>query len=70
MGIKYGTKTKFIKKDIMKEKSNDIKTLQVALYNCEKYWAEANETKYSITRKQSQKSRSRFFAIKKLKKAI
>lgn len=34
MGIKYGNKTKFIKKDIMKEKSNDIKTLQVALYNC------------------------------------
>jgi signal recognition particle subunit SRP68 len=33
MGIKYGTKTKFIKKDIIKEKQNDSKILQIALFN-------------------------------------
>jgi hypothetical protein len=70
MGCKLGNKTKFIKKDIIKEKSNDHKILQIALYNSEKYWAQSNETKYSSNRKTSQKSRARFYSIKKLKKAI
>jgi hypothetical protein len=70
MSIKYGNKTKFTKKDVLKEKPNDLKILQVLLFNSEKNWAFANETKFSQTRKASQKSRARFFAIKKLRKAL
>jgi signal recognition particle subunit SRP68 len=70
MGVKFGTRMKFVKKDIAKERPDDNKILQVLLFNAEKNWAYANETKYSITRKASQKSRARFFSIKKLKKAV
>lgn len=70
LGLKLGNKTKFIRKDLVKEKPNDSKTLQILLFNAEKNWAFANETKFSQTRKPSQKSRARFFSIKKLKKAL
>jgi hypothetical protein len=33
MSFKFGNKTKFIKKDIIKEKINDHKILQIALFN-------------------------------------
>ena len=65
-----GTKTKFIRKDIVKEKPNDSKTLQLILFNAEKNWAFANETKLSQSRKASQKARARFYSIKKLKRAL
>jgi signal recognition particle subunit SRP68 len=70
LGIKYGTKMKFIKKDITKEYAHDSKILQVLLFNAEKNWALANETKFSTARKPSQKSRARFFSIKKYAKAL
>lgn len=70
MNIKYGTKTKFIRKDVLKEKSHDPKVLQFLLFQAEKNWALANETKFSTMRKPSQKSRGRFYSIKKLTKAL
>lgn len=70
LGIKHGNKTKFIRKDYVKERPSDSKTLQLLLFNAEKNWAAANETKFSQLRKPSQKSRARFFSIKKLKKAL
>jgi len=70
MGVKFGTKMKFIRKDILKEKPDDSKILQVLLFNAEKNWAFANETKFSANRKASQKSRARFYSIKKLAKAV
>lgn len=33
MNYKLGTKTKFIKKDIIKDRHNDSKILQIALFN-------------------------------------
>ena len=65
-----GTKTKFIRKDVVKEKPNDSKTLQLILFNAEKNWAFANETKLSQSRKASQKARARFYSINKLKRAL
>lgn len=70
MGVKLGNKSKFIRRNIVKEKPNDSKILQIVLFNAEKNWASANETKFSQTRKPSQKSRARFCSIKKLKKAL
>jgi hypothetical protein len=70
MGYKYGTKTKFLRKDIVRDNPYDKRIMEVALFNSEKYWAEANETKYSPTRNAAHKSRARFVSIKKLKKAI
>jgi signal recognition particle subunit SRP68 len=70
LGLKLGNKTKFIRKDFVKEKPNESKTLQLLLFNAEKNWAFANETKFSQIRKPSQKSRARFFSAKKLKKAL
>jgi len=70
INYKYGTKNKFFKKDIIKDNVNDKKTLEIALWSSEKYWAEASETKYSPNRNPSHKSRARFVAIKKLKRAI
>lgn len=70
MGIKYGTKTKFVRRDILKEKPQDPKVLQFLLFQAEKNWALANETKFSAMRKASQKSRARFYSIKKLSKAL
>lgn len=70
MSIKHGNKTKFLRKDYLKERPNDSKTLQLLLFNAEKNWAAANETKFSQQRKASQKSRARFVSIKKLRKAL
>lgn len=70
LAIKHGNKTKFVRRDYLKERPNDSKTLQLLLFNAEKNWAAANETKFSQLRKPSQKSRARFFAIKKLRKAL
>jgi signal recognition particle subunit SRP68 len=42
LGIKHGNKTKFVRKDYVKEKPNDSKTLQLLLFNAEKNWASAN----------------------------
>lgn len=61
---------KFVKRDIAKEKPDDSKILQILLFNAEKNWAFASESKFSATRKASQKSRARFYAIKKLVKAV
>ncbi len=33
MGIKYGTKTKYIRKDILKDHTEDCKILQLVLFN-------------------------------------
>lgn len=33
MGIKYGTKMKYIRKDILKEHAEDSKILQLVLFN-------------------------------------
>ena len=65
-----GNKNKYLPKDVMKEKPDDSRTLQVLLFNAEKNWALANETKFSQARKASQKSRARFVSTKKLRRAI
>ncbi len=70
LGIKHGNKTKFVKRDYLKEKPHDSKTLQLLLFNAEKNWAAANETKFSQQRKPSQKSRARFVSVKKLRRAL
>lgn len=70
MQIKHGNKTKFIHKNYIKERPTDAKTLQLLLFNAERNWAAANETKFSQQRKASQKSRARFVSVKKLKKAL
>ena len=70
LGIKMGNKNKYLPKDVIKERPNDARTLQVLLFNAEKNWALSNETKFSQARKASQKSRARFVSIKKLKRAI
>ena len=65
-----GNKNKYLPKDVIKERPNDARTLQVLLFNAEKNWALSNETKFSQARRASQKSRARFVSIKKLKRAI
>jgi signal recognition particle subunit SRP68 len=70
LGIKHGSKTKFVKRDYLKERPTESKTLQVLLFNAEKNWAAANETKFSQQRKASQKSRARFVSVKKLRRAL
>ena len=45
MNYKYGGRAKFVKKDITNDKSTDQRILQIILYTCEKYWANANERK-------------------------
>lgn len=43
MNYKYGNKVKFDKKkNIVQDKINDSRILQVALFKVEKYWAWAN----------------------------
>jgi signal recognition particle subunit SRP68 len=42
LDYKYGSRTKFIKKDITHDKSEDKRILQIAMFSCEKYWAYAN----------------------------
>lgn len=42
MNYKYGNRTKFIKKDITQDHPNDKKTLYIAMFNAERYWAAAN----------------------------
>ncbi len=42
MQYKYGNRTKFIKKDVTVDKSDDKRVLQIALFSCERYWAYAN----------------------------
>lgn len=42
MQYKFGNRTKFNKKDIVNDKIEDKRILQVTLFNCEKYWASAN----------------------------
>lgn len=70
LGIKHGNKTKFVKRDYLKERPQDSKTLQLLLFNAEKNWAAANENKFSQQRKTSQKSRARFVSVKKLRRAL
>jgi len=70
MAVRLGTKNKFIHKDLLREKPNDARTLQLLLFNADKNWSIANETKFSQARKQSQKSRARFVSIKKLTRAV
>lgn len=70
LAIKHGNKTKFVRRDYLRERPEDSKTLQLLLFSAEKNWAAANETKFSQQRKPSQKSRARFFAVKKLRKAV
>ena len=52
INFKYGNRTKFNKKDVVEEKSNDKRSLQIALFNAEKYWAYASEQKFVQTIKQ------------------
>ena len=54
---------------MIKDKHNDQRLLQTVLFHAEKYWAWANEAKFSQSHKPSQKSRIRFFSAKKLRKA-
>lgn len=42
MQYKYGNRTKFIKKDVTVDKTDDKRVLQIALFNSERYWAYAN----------------------------
>ena len=34
MNFKYGTKSKYIKRDILEERPNDCKIIQIALFQC------------------------------------
>lgn len=69
MEYKYGNRTKFIKKDITIDKSEDKRVLQIALFNSQKYWAFANECKFNQTMKKANKLRAKFMAVKKFKRA-
>lgn len=52
MNYKYGNRTRFNKKDITVDKANDKRTLQIALFSTEKYWANASELKFAQSIKQ------------------
>lgn len=52
MNYKYGNRTRFNKKDITADKANDKRTLQIALFSAEKYWANASELKFAQSIKQ------------------
>lgn len=47
MDYKYGSRTKFVKKDITADRPDDKRILQIAMFSCEKYWAYANECKFN-----------------------
>ena len=39
MNIKYGNRTKFVRRDIINDHYNDNRVLQVLLFHVEKFWA-------------------------------
>ena len=52
--IKYGNRTKFVRRDIVGDNYNDNRVMQVLLFHVEKFWAEANECKFTAGRNESQ----------------